>query len=62
MAEKPLNDAENPDVPATETQIVPSDPDAPSAQVSSKRQSLSDIFTIVRSPYSDQRNHNTDNT
>jgi hypothetical protein len=28
------------------------DPDAPSAEVSSKKQSLSDIFTIVSSPRS----------
>ena len=33
---------------APNTVAVPSDPAAPSTEVSSKRQSLSDIFTIVR--------------
>lgn len=35
-----------PDAP--NTVAVPSDPAAPSKEVSTKRQSLSDIFTIVR--------------
>jgi hypothetical protein len=51
MAEKPLGEAQDAKLQLSETPETPvqlPDPDAPSTEVSAKKQSLSDIFTIVR--------------
>jgi MFS family permease len=48
MIENPSSEAKIPELQSSETPVLLSDPNAPSTKVSSKRQSLSDIFTIVR--------------